>query len=53
MLGIDESNWSFAQAESTLEVAATIEDLDGKIPPELHAIVAALADEPAVEDLDR
>jgi EXLDI family protein len=52
MLGIDESNWSFAQAESTLEVAATVEELDGKIPPELYAIVAALADEPAVEDLD-
>ncbi|MCO1657511.1 EXLDI protein [Pseudonocardia humida] len=52
MLGIDESSWVFAQAESTLEVAATIEELAGKIPPELYAVVAQLADEPAVEDLD-
>jgi EXLDI family protein len=52
MLGIDESSWSFTQAESTLEVAATLEELTGKIPAELYAIVAALADEPAVEDLD-
>ncbi|WP_214407420.1 EXLDI protein [Pseudonocardia lacus] len=52
MLGIDESSWTFAQAEATLEVADTLEELAGKIPAELYAIVAELADEPAVEDLD-
>ena len=52
MLGIDGSSWSFSQGEATLEVADRLEDLAGKIPAGLYAIVAELADEPAVEDLD-
>jgi EXLDI family protein len=52
MLGIDGSSWSFSQGENTLEIAEELEELAGKIPAGLYAIVAELADEPAVEDLD-
>jgi EXLDI family protein len=52
MLGVENSTWSFSQGEAKLEVADTLADLAAKVPPELYEIVAALADEPAVEDLD-
>jgi EXLDI family protein len=52
MLGVEESSWSFAQGEAKLEIAETLEELAGKVPDELYKIVAALADQPAVEDLD-
>jgi EXLDI family protein len=51
-LGIDEHNWAITQGESTLEVAGSLDELKGKVPEGLYEIVAALADQPAVEDLD-
>ena len=51
-LGNPEQDWGFAQAESTLEVADSLEALRNKIPGELYEMVAAVADQPAVEDLD-
>jgi EXLDI family protein len=51
-LGIDEHSWTMTQGESTLDVAASLEELATKVPQPLYDIVAALADQPAVEDLD-
>jgi EXLDI family protein len=52
MLGVEESTWSFTQGEARLEVADTLDELAGKVPDELYEIVAALVDQPDVEDLD-
>jgi EXLDI family protein len=52
MLGVEESSWTFTQGDARLETAATLDELAGKIPPELYEIIASLADQPAVEDLD-
>jgi EXLDI family protein len=44
--------WSFTQGEATLRVAESLDALRDMIPPELYDMVAALAEQPAVEDLD-
>ena len=51
-LGNPEEDWGFAKAESTLEVADSLEALRAKIPAELYEMVAAVAEEPPVKDLD-
>lgn len=51
-LGIGETSWGFIQGESTLEVVDSVEALREKIPPELYEMIAGLAKQPAVEDLD-
>ncbi|HET9015446.1 MAG TPA: EXLDI protein [Thermomicrobiaceae bacterium] len=51
-LGNPEEDWGFARAESTLEVADSLEALRAKIPAELYDMVVAVADEPPVQDLD-
>lgn len=51
-LGNPEEDWGFARAESTLEVADSLEALREKIPSELFDMVATVAEQPAVEDLD-
>ncbi|TCO61004.1 EXLDI protein [Actinocrispum wychmicini] len=45
-------SWGMTPASATLEVADSVEELRDKIPDELFDIVVALADEPAIEDLD-
>lgn len=44
--------WTSTPADSTLLVADTLDDLRELVPPELYEVVADLADQPAVEDLD-
>ncbi len=51
-IGLGEQSWGFTQGESTLEVVASLDALREKIPPELYAMVASAAEQPAVEDLD-
>lgn len=51
-LGLTEESWGFAAAESTLDVADSLEALRDKIPAELFDMVTSSAGEPAVEDLD-
>jgi EXLDI family protein len=51
-LGADEHSWGMTQGESKLEVAANLAELQEMVPAGLYDIVAALADQPAVEDLD-
>lgn len=51
-------NWSGNQAwgvtapESILHIAGTLEELRDLLPPELYEMVADLADQPVIEDLD-
>lgn len=47
-----EQSWTRTPAESTLDVFDTLEELRGTVPDRLYDIVASLADQPAVEDLD-
>lgn len=51
-LGIGESSWGFIQGESTLEVVDSLDDLFLRIPSELYDMIAGLAEQPDVEDLD-
>ncbi|OAT70904.1 hypothetical protein AWB85_06400 [Mycobacteroides immunogenum] len=51
-IGIGDQTWGYTQEESRLEVVDTLEELNGKIPPELFTMVSSTANEPAVEDLD-
>ena len=51
-LGIGETSWGFTQGESTLEVLDSLEALRETVPPELYDMVAGLAEQPAIEDLD-
>jgi EXLDI family protein len=44
--------WSFTSGESTLKVADSIEAVRGLVPSELYDIVASIAEQPPVEDLD-
>jgi EXLDI family protein len=45
-------DWSYISGEATLKVADTLEALRELISPELYGIVAAVAEQPPVEDLD-
>jgi EXLDI family protein len=51
-LGLGDFSWVGSTGESTLEVVDTVDELRGKIPPELFDLVAAAAQQPVVEDLD-
>lgn len=45
-------NWGFTKGEATLQIAESLEKLRELVPPELYDLVAAAANQPAVEDLD-
>jgi EXLDI family protein len=47
-----DQSWTRTPAVSTLHVAVTLEDLRALVPDELYHLVADLADQPAIEDLD-
>jgi len=51
-LGFGKQSWGFTQGEATLEIFESLETLQKKIPAELFDMVANIADEPAIEDLD-
>jgi EXLDI family protein len=51
-LGIGDVTWMASTGDSTLDVVDTVEALREKLPPELFDLVAAAAQQPAVEDLD-
>jgi EXLDI family protein len=51
-LGLGAQSWGYTKGESTLEVVDSLDALREKIPPELYDMVAAAAEQPAVEDLD-
>lgn len=51
-VGLDEDSWGVVKGNQTLTVVDTLEELKEKVPAELYEIVAALASQPAVEDLD-
>lgn len=51
-LGIGNVRYGESPKESTLEVVETLEELRGKVPPELFDMVARAARQPTVEDLD-
>lgn len=44
--------WMSTPAEATLYVASSLDELRELLPAELHQIVADIADQPAIEDLD-
>jgi EXLDI family protein len=52
LIGLDESSWGVVKGDQTLTVVDTLEELKEKVPNELYEIIARLADEPVVEDLD-
>ncbi len=45
-------DWRFTQGQSTLEVFDSIDALREGVPPELYEMVASMAEQPIVEDLD-
>jgi EXLDI family protein len=47
-----EQAWTRTPASSTLHVAATLDDLRALVPEELYHVVADMADQPVIEDLD-
>jgi EXLDI family protein len=51
-IGLDASSWGVVKGDQTLTIFDTLEELKAKVPNELYEIVANLAEEPAVEDLD-
>ena len=51
-LGLGAQSWGFTAGESTLEVVDSLEELRDKIPPELYDMVAGMAEQSALEDLD-
>lgn len=44
--------WGSTQGEATLDVVDTVQELREKIPPELYDLIASVAEQPPVEDLD-
>jgi EXLDI family protein len=50
-LGPDQT-WGSTKGEATLEVVDTADELRARIPAELSDLIAAVLDQPAVEDLD-
>ena len=51
-VGLDESSWGMVKGEATVTVIDTLDEVREKIPPELFDLVAHMAEQPAVEDLD-
>ena len=51
-LGLGNISYGSAPEERTLEIIATLDELRGKIPPQLYDMVAGAPQEPLVEDLD-
>ncbi len=51
-LGIGAQSWGHTEKEFTLEVVDSLDALREKIPPEFYDMIAAVAEQPAVEDLD-
>ncbi len=51
-LGLGNVSYGTKPAESTLEVVDSLDALREKVPPPLFDIVASVAKQPAVEDLD-
>ncbi len=51
-VGLEESNWGIVKGDSTVTVVDTLDELREKVPAELFELVAHLAEQPAVEDLD-
>lgn len=51
-LGLSETSWGFIEGDATLDVVDTVEQLRGKIPDEFYDLIATVAEDPAVEDLD-
>ena len=51
-LGLGTFSWLGTTGEATLDVVETVDELRAKIPPELFEMVAAVAKQPAIEDLD-
>ena len=51
-MGLGDLTYGFTAGESTLEVVPSLEALRDKVPPELYDMVASLAKQPAIEDLD-
>jgi EXLDI family protein len=51
-LGLGNISYGNTPGESTLEVIKTLDELRQRIPPQLYDMVAGLAQQPAVEDLD-
>jgi len=51
-LGLGNYSWLGTTGEATLDVVATVDELRAKVPSDLFDMVAAVANQPAVEDLD-
>jgi len=51
-LGLGGQSWGSTTGESTLEVVDSLDALREKIPAEMYDMIAAAAEQPAVEDLD-
>jgi EXLDI family protein len=54
VVGAFSSNqtWGYTEGTATLDVLDSLEELQEHVPAELYDLVAAVADQPAVEDLD-
>ena len=51
-LGLGDIKYGGSPRESTLEVVATLDELQDKVPPELFEMVSRSARQPTVEELD-
>ncbi|WP_199040556.1 EXLDI protein [Glycomyces salinus] len=51
-LGLGAMSWGSTADEGRLVVVETLEELGGRIPDDLYEMVASMAEEPPVEDLD-
>ena len=51
-IGLGVHSWGFTAGESTLEIFDSLDALRDKIPPPLFDMVAAMGNEPILEDLD-
>ena len=47
-----DQTWTMTPAEASLQVADTLEELRALLPAELYDLVAGLAEQPGIEDLD-
>lgn len=51
-LGLGEYTWTSVPGEATLEIADSLDELRSAVPAEFHDTLAAIRDEPVLEDLD-